>query len=153
MQYPTQWTLKWYSLRGARRVMYDSSWDLATPGSPMRQMLMFPTRSGSGKKRAHYPGVPLASGENIAPLLRAKAALCIKGPRAEGERRRRRAAACSHGGLTPNLHAPGVLVHAPHQQEEEGLFDILMAIDLGGDGGRQLVIEILLCKGISRREM
>lgn len=31
-----------YWLRAANRSMYDRSWDLATPGSPIRQMLMLP---------------------------------------------------------------------------------------------------------------
>lgn len=47
---------------------------------------------------------------------------------------------------TPDLHASWILVHAAHQQQQQGLFHILMAIDLGGNGTCQLVVKILLCK-------
>lgn len=46
--------------------------------------------------------------------------------------------------LTADLHATGAALHTPHQQQQQGLLHILMTVDLGGNRGCQLLIEILL---------
>lgn len=47
--------------------------------------------------------------------------------------------------LTPDFHASRRLVHPSHQQEQQGLLHIFVPVYLWGDGGCQLLIEILLC--------
>lgn len=49
--------------------------------------------------------------------------------------------------LTPNPHAVGAALHTPHQLQQQRLLHVLVPVDLRGDGGRQLVVEVLLYGG------
>ena len=48
--------------------------------------------------------------------------------------------------VTSDLHAFWGLLHPPYKQQEQGLLDVLVAVDLRGDGARQLLVEPVGCK-------